>query len=242
MRRYFFMRRKRYEMKNMIYEELKERLADTAANVYKITADIFMIKADDAGKTAKTLYCDFYNSSDCFYRYDDVVFDCAARKSGLKYSDLLSAYKRRDFDEQKEPLLLRQSKEKSFRVLLNEYIVGFKSRQISERKNLYLDITPQGEFIAIKKTGDKSTNCDLSANERTLFDFLCFIEINKFRQFVNGVKDFNYKEKPIILVNFPDYLDESFDYVSFLQKQKLNRKIIIVDGALCTENASLNPI
>ena len=236
------MRRKRYEMKNMIYEELKERLADTAANVYKITADIFMIKADDAGKTAKTLYCDFYNSSDCFYRYDDVVFDCAARKSGLKYSDLLSAYKRRDFDEQKEPLLLRQSKEKSFRVLLNEYIVGFKSRQISERKNLYLDITPQGEFIAIKKTGDKSTNCDLSANERTLFDFLCFIEINKFRQFVNGVKDFNYKEKPIILVNFPDYLDESFDYVSFLQKQKLNRKIIIVDGALCTENASLNPI
>lgn len=242
MRRYFFMRRKRYEMKNMIYEELKERLADTAANVYKITADIFMIKADDAGETAKTLYCDFYNSSDCFYRYDDVVFDCAARKSGLKYSDLLSAYKRRDFDEQKEPLLLRQSKEKSFRVLLNEYIVGFKPTQISERKSLYFDVAPQGEFIAVKKSGDKSFNYDLSASEKTLFDFLCFIEINKFRQFVNGVKDFNYKEKPIILVNFPDYLDESFDYVSFLQKQKLNRKIIIVDGALCTENASLNPI
>lgn len=242
MRRYFFMRRKRYEMKNMIYEELKERLADTAANVYKITADIFIIKTDDAGKTAKALYCDFYNSSDCFYRYDDVVFDCAARKSGLKYPDLLSAYKRRDFDEQKEPLLLRQSKEKSFRVLLNEYIVGFKPRQISERKSLYFDVAPQGEFIAVKKSGDKSFNYDLSASEKTLFDFLCFIEINKFRQFVNGVKDFNYKEKPIILLNFPDYLDESFDYVSFLQKQKLNRKIIIVGGALCTENASLNPI
>lgn len=230
MRRYFFMRRKRYEMKNMIYEELKERLADTAANVYKITADIFIIKTDDAGKTAKALYCDFYNPSDCFYRYDDVVFDCAARKSGLKYSDLLSAYKRRDFDEQKEPLLLRQSKEKSFRVLLNEYIVGFKPRQISERKSLYFDVAPQGEFIAVKKSGDKSFNYDLSASEKTLFDFLCFIEINKFRQFVNGVKDFNYKEKPLILVNFPDFLDESFDYISFLRKQKLNRKIIIVSG------------
>lgn len=216
-------------MKNMIYEELKERLADTAANVYKITADIFMIKADDAGKTAKTLYCDFYNSSDCFYRYENVVFDCSAeRESQLEYSDLLSAYKRRDFDEQKEPLLLRQSKEKSFRVLLNEYIVGFKPRQISERKSLYFDVTPQGKFIAIKKAGYKSINYDLSASEQTLFDFLCFIEINKFRQFVNGVKDFNHKEKPLILVNFPDFLDESFDYISFLRKQKLNRKIIIV--------------
>lgn len=212
----------------MIYEELKERLADTAANVYKITADIFIIKTDDAGKTAKALYCDFYNSSDCFYRYDDVVFDCAARKSRLKYSDLLSAYKRRDFDEQKEPLLLRQSKEKAFRALLNEYIVGFKPRRISERKSLYFDVTPQGKFIAVKKSGDKSFRCDLSASEQTLFDFLCFIEINKFRQIVNSVKDFNYKEKPLILVNFPDFLDESFDYISFLRKQKLNRKIIIV--------------
>ena len=243
MRRYFFMRRKRYEMKNMIYEELKERLADTAANVYKITADIFIIKTDDAGKTAKALYCDFYNFSDCFYRYENVVFDCSTeRESRLEYFDILSEYKKRDFDERKETSLYRKSKEKSFRFLLNEYILNFKPMQISGRKNLYLDITPQGEFIAIKKTGDKSINCDLSASEQTLFDFLCFIEINKFRQFVNGVKDFNYKEKPLFLINFPDYLDESFDYVSFLQKQKLNRKIIIVDGALCTENASLNPI
>jgi len=56
------------------------------------------------------------------------------------------------------------------------------------------------------------------------------MEINKFRQFVNSVKDFNYKEKPLILVNFPDFLDESFNYISFLARQKLNRKIIIVSG------------
>ena len=46
--------------------------------------------------------------------------------------------------------------------------------------------------------------------------------------FSSLLKDFNYKEKPLILVNFPDFLDESFDYISFLRKQKLNRKIIIV--------------
>ena len=210
-------------MKNITYKQLKECFGG-------MSDDIYEIKTDNADKVAEALYESFYNPSDCFYRYDDVVFDCAARKSRLKYSDLLSAYKRRDFDERNEALLLKQSKEKPFRFLLNEYIVGFKSRQISERKNLYLGVTSQGKFIAIKKAGYKSINCNLSTNEQTLFDFLCFVEINKFRQFVNGVKDFNHKEKPLILVNFSDFLDESFDYISFLARQKLNRKIIIVSG------------
>lgn len=214
-------------MKNVIYENLAKRCFDKISTCKK-EKDIYEIKTDNADNVAETLYESFYNPSDCFYRYDDVVFDCAARKSVLRYFDLLSVYKKRDFDERKESLLLRRSKEKAFRVLLNEYIVGFKPRQISERKSLYFDVTPQGKFIAAKKSGDKSFRCDLSASEQTLFDFLCFIEINKFRQIVNSVKDFNYKEKPLILVNFPDFLDESFDYISFLRKQKLNRKIIIV--------------
>lgn len=97
------------EMKSAIYENLAKRRFDKIS-VCKKEKDIYEIKTDDADKVAETTYESFYNPSDCFYRYDDVVFDCAARKSGLKYSDLLSAYKRRDFDEQKEPLLLRQAK------------------------------------------------------------------------------------------------------------------------------------
>lgn len=189
------------------------------------------------------MYESFYNPSDCFYRYENVVFNCSAEyEPRLKYPDFLSAYKKRDFDERNEALLLKQSKEKPFRFLLNEYIVGFKPREISKRKNLYLDITPQGKFIAVKKAGYKSINCNLSANEQTVFNFLCFMEINKFRQFVNSVKDFNYIEKPLILVNFPDFLDESFDYISFLARQKLNRKIIVVSDTLCTENAALSVV
>lgn len=225
------------EMKSAIYESLAKRCFNKIS-VCKKEKDIYQIKTDDADKVAETTYESFYNPSDCFYRYDDVVFDCAARKSVLIYSDLLSAYKRRDFDERNETLLLRQSKEKAFRFLLNEYIIGFKPRQLSLQKNLYFDITRQGKFIAIKKVGYKSINYDLSASERMLFDFLCFIEINKFRQLVNGVKDFNHKEKPLILVNFPEYLNEKFDYISFLRKQKLNRKIIIIVDIICTENAA----
>lgn len=227
------------EMKNAIYESLTKRRFDKIS-VCKKEKDIYEIKTDNADNVAETLYESFYNPSDCFYRYNDVVFDCAARKSVLIYSDLLSVYKKRDFDEQKECLLLNRSKEKAFRALLNEYIVGFKPRRISEQKNLYLDVTTQGKFIAVKKSGSKSFNYDLSASEQVLFDFLCFMEFNKFRQIVNSVKDFNYKEKPLILVNFPNFLDESFDYISFLARQKLNRKIIIIRDVLCTKNDALN--
>lgn len=226
-------------MKSAIYENLAKRCFGKIS-VCKKEKDIYEIKTDNADNVAEMLYESFYNPSDCFYRYDDVVFDCAARKSMLRYSDLLSVYKKRDFDEQKESLLLRRSKEKAFRVLLNEYIAEFKAKRISEQKNLYLDITPQGKFIAVKKSGSKSFNYDLSASEQVLFDFLCFMEFNKFRQIVNSVKDFNYKEKPLILVNFPNFLDESFDYISFLARQKLNRKIIIIRDVLCTKNDALN--
>lgn len=230
------------EMKNAIYESLAKRCFDKIS-VCKKEKDIYEIKTDNSDKVAEALYESFYNLSDCFYRYENVVFNCSAEyEPRLKYSDFLSAYKRRDFDERNEALLLKQSKEKPFRFLLNEYIAGFKPREISKRKNLYLDITPQGKFIAVKKAGYKSINCNLSANEQTVFNFLCFMEINKFRQFVNSVKDFNYIEKPLILVNFPDFLDESFDYISFLARQKLNRKIIVVSGILCTENAALSVV
>lgn len=223
-------------MKNITYKQLKECFGG-------MSDDIYEIKTDNADKVAEALYESFYNPSDCFHRYENVVFNCSAEyEPRLKYSDFLSAYKKRDFDEQKESLLLKQSKEKPFRFLLNEYIVGFKPREISKRKNLYLGVTPQGKFIAIKKAGYKSINYDLSTSEQTLFDFLCFIEINKFRQFVNGVKDFNHKGKPLILVNFPDYLDEKFDYISFLKQQNLNRKIILVGNIVCTKNAALNTV
>ena len=194
-------------MKNITYKQLKERLGG-------MSDDIYEIKTDNAYKVAEALYESFYNPSDCFNRYENVVFNCSAEyEPRLKYSDFLSAYKKRDFDERNEALLLKQSKEKPFRFLLNEYIVGFKPREISKRKNLYLDITPQGKFIAVKKAGYKSINCNLSANEQTVFNFLCFMEINKFRQSVNSVQDFNYIENPLILVNFLVFLKESLDNI-----------------------------
>lgn len=213
-------------MKNRINEKLQENIAKTAS-------DIFVLNASNPSEVAETLFYYFYHSPREVYRYENAVFDCAAprcAKTGAQLNDFndLFLYKKRDFSATKEKTRLKLSKEKAFRFLLNEYIVKFKPLQINERKNLYLEITPNGRFIAVKKEGEKAINYHLSASEQTLFNFLCFIEINKFYQSVNGVKDFNYLEKPLILLNFSELLDESFDYIAFLKKQNLNRKIILI--------------
>ena len=207
----------------------------------RFDGDIYVVKADNAKRAANNLFELFYGSGG--EEKENTVFDCRRCVSDeIKYSDYLFAYKKCDFDETNEKEQFEQAKEKNFRSLLNEYIINFKSKEISKKKNLWFYITPQGKFIAIKKAGYKSINYDLSASERILFNFLCFIEINAFRQFVNNIRDFNYKEKPLILVNFPEYLDNNFDYISFLKQQNLNRKIILVGNIICTKNAALNPV
>lgn len=190
--------------------------------------DIYVIKADNARGAADNLFEIFYDS-DGGEEKENVVFDCYSREHNkIKYSDYLFAYKKRDFDEQDKERLKR-AHEKAFRAILNEYIIGFKPKTINKEKNLRFAVTPQGEFIAVKKIEGETIVCDLSASEQIIFNFLCFMEIQKFKQTVNGVRDFNYKEKPLIVINFSEFLTEKFDYVAFLQKQKLNRKIILIN-------------
>lgn len=191
--------------------------------------DIYVVKAENVKSAANNLFELFYDS-DSGEEKENAVFDCRRCESdGIKYSDYLYAYKKRDFDQATEKEQSKRANEKTFRSLLNEYIINFQPKEINEKKNLWLDITLQGKFIATKNAGYKLIICDLSASERILFNFLCFIAINAFRQFVNGVRDFNYKEKPLIVINFSEFIDEEFDYIAFLQKQKLKRKIILID-------------
>ncbi len=196
---------------------------------YSDWSNIIIIKTENAKQTADMLFNAFYNNNDNTQK-ENVVFDCSLKKfNKINYSDYLFLHKKREFDGYAEALQSDYAGEKSFRFLLNDYILNFKPKRISESKNLFLHLTRQGNFVAIKKSGNDSIVCDLSETEQIIFNFLCFIEINKFRQYVCGVRDFNYKEKPLIIINFSEYLDEAFDYVDFLQKQNLNRKIIVIN-------------
>lgn len=193
--------------------------------------EIFVITTENVKQTADNVYKIFYespNGVDKGETKENVVFDCRSCKyDGIRYFDYLFAYKKKNFDGGQEERL-KQSNGKTLRCLLNEYIINFQPKTINTEKNLWLTITPYGEFIAVKKIAGETILCNLSTNERILFNFLCFIEIHKFIQSINGVRDFNYQEKPLIIINFAEFLDAEFDYISFLIAQQLNRKIIII--------------
>lgn len=182
--------------------------------------DLFVVKTENAKETANVMFNMLYKPSDQVQK-GDVVFDCKSEELKIDYSSYLFNYKKRNVSE--------YANEKAFRILLNEYILNFKLKTIIEKKNVFLQLTSEGKFIAIKKTDEEKIVCDLSETERTLFNFLCFIEVNKFWQYVNDVRDFNCLKKPLIVINFSEYLDESFGYTDFLKKQNLNCKIILIE-------------
>lgn len=214
-----------------LFPEIIKAVSQNEGACENFNDEIFVITTENVKQTADNLYKIFYeapNGVDKGEKKENVVFDCRSCKyDGIRYSDYLFAYKKKNFDDAQEERL-KQSNGKTFRCLLNEYIIGFKPKTINAEKNLWLSITPYGEFIAEKKIDNETIVCNLSTRERILFNFLCFIEIHKFIQSINGVRDFNYKEKPLIIINFTEFLDEKFDYIDFLTAQQLNRKIIII--------------
>lgn len=214
-----------------LFPEIIKAVSQNVGACKSVNDEIFVITTENVKQTADNLYKIFYespNGVDNGKGKENVVFDCRSCKyDGIRYSDYLFAYKKKKFDGGQEEWL-KQSKEKTFRCLLNEYIINFQPKTINTEKNLWLSITPYGEFIAEKKMDNEMIVCDLSASEQIIFNFLCFIEIHKFKQSINGVRDFNYKEKPLIIINFAEFLDTEFDYIGFLTAQQLNRKIVII--------------
>lgn len=185
---------------------------------------ISIVTVKNAARAADLLFSGFYGAADKILR-SDAVFASPAYAG--QYSDYFVFYKKAERD-----CLVRprndMAKEKAFRFLLNEYFLTFEPKTISEEKGLFLHLTPSGKFVAIKKEKETSFFADLARKERATFDFLCFLEINRFWQNVRAVKDLHYVEKPLIVTDFLECVDEYFDYIDFLKKQNIKRKIIFV--------------
>lgn len=201
---------------------------ESKAECKSFDGNIYVVNAENVSRAADDLFEVFYGL-DGGENKNNVVLNCRLCESDrIEYSDDLFACKKYDFDELNEKEQSKQANERVFRSRLKEYIINFKPKAINEKKNLWFDITPQGKFIAIKKSGDETIICNLSTTEQVMFDFLCFTEKNKFRQFVKEERNSANQEKPLIVLNFLEFLDKQFDYIYFLKKKIFNRIIIVI--------------
>jgi hypothetical protein len=73
----------------------------------------------------------------------------------------------------------------------------------------------------------------LSASDRTLFRYLCFLRTAEFWHGFESLRNLHEAGKPLVIRDFLERLDESINVGTLLERTaKLNRQIII----LTTEN------
>lgn len=100
-----------------------------------------------------------------------------------------------------------------------EWLKGFKPLVISMDKHLYLSFDENYRFIPVKIEDGKQTVCNsLSESDEAIFNYLCFLEVNRFEFAYEEYNGYNCAKKPLFIFNFAEYLDESADVVRLLKK------------------------
>ena len=73
------------------------------------------------------------------------------------------------------------------------------------------------------------SNVCLSESEQRLFRYLCFLRTVEFWRGFEAIRDLHSIQKPLLVSNFLERLDESVDVENLIKKtEALNRQIIIL--------------
>ena len=111
----------------------------------------------------------------------------------------------------------------TFRRLLREHIRSFEPQPVRLQKRLYLTLDARGNFTA----RDAQPRRDLSTTERTLLEYLSFLEVNRFWNDVHlamGRTDAH----PLFVLSLADVIDECIDLAPLLKKAAaLGRQVFV---------------
>ena len=122
----------------------------------------------------------------------------------------------------------RFSETKAFRSYLKTFIKDFKSETIRDGKRYELYLKKDGRY-AVRYKGDNDMPVFLSESEQTLFRYLCFLRTAEFWQGFEELRNLHCVNKPIMIGDFLERLDESIDLQDILERtRRLNRQIIIL--------------
>ena len=141
----------------------------------------------------------------------------------FKYKDLLKYYPNRDF----ALLTNGYGTTRSFRGFIADYIKHFKPIKLREDRDYYLKLSNEGEF----KMGflDNDEKVSLSQSENVLYHYYSFISIADFWLRAEKIRNFNRVNKPLIVSNFLELLDDSINLGEIVRRtNKIDRQVIIL--------------
>lgn len=141
----------------------------------------------------------------------------------LKYKDIDRYYGEHDFRKITDGYGVTRS----FRAFLNEYIKTFTPIKINQDKEYFVHLLPSGEFVV--KYKDEPITLFLSEAESVLYHYICFLCLADFWSRVESIRNINRIDKPIIVSNFLERIDDSVNLSDVMERTlKLERQVIII--------------
>jgi len=92
-----------------------------------------------------------------------------------------------------------------FRAYLNEFIKSYKPELINKEKDLWLSLKDNGEFVVRKGSTGEETK-DLNTKDLFVYNLLCFLNLVRFWDEFNEIRDINIIKLPVI-VKLPSNCD-----------------------------------
>lgn len=116
-----------------------------------------------------------------------------------------------------------------FRRCLKKFIDGYQPEWVDQSRNIRSYLGKNGVFTNRREgAGERHS---LSATEKVLSDFTCFLKLNEFWKSVEQIRDMNHVDWPLFVMDLAQYVDQSVDLTYYLrQAEDLERQVFFTEA------------
>lgn len=113
---------------------------------------------------------------------------------------------------------------------LRNFICSFECVPVNSSKDIWLSVTDDGVFVPLWHGRERS---DLSASERAVFNYLCFVEVNSF--WGRAAHACNLKASlPLFIGDFMYHIDRATDIAPLISRAlSLGRQTFLFFSDMC---------
>ena len=199
---------------------IRDRLFCVSARSTPETNGFSCEVTDEDGKPCQAFYREIRQNA------EEEGLSCFSPEKG-RYSDRLMQYKDTErfypagrFAELTDGV----GNTRLFRACLNEYIRALGGRTRVPGGGLCLAADSAGRLIP----GGGGGPTTMSKREEALFEYLCFVSLNRFWQNVEEIRDIHHVCRPLFITGLPELCDGTAEASAYLQKAlSLERQIFV---------------
>lgn len=117
-----------------------------------------------------------------------------------------------------------------FKEVLRNFICSFERVPVNSSKDIWLSVTDDGVFVPLWRGEER---LDLSASERAVFNYLCFVEVNAFWGQATH-RCTLIEQLPLFIGDFICCIDEAADITSLITRAlALGRQTFLFFSDMC---------